>query len=986
MSEFTLGGFADFLQQVHGHTPFPWQERLVEHVLTRREWPSLLDVPTGLGKTTVLDVAAYTAAAGISPRRVFFVVDRRIVVDEAYAHAQRLAAALRNPTGVAARLVAENLAGLAASLVPGEPVSVTRMRGGASWDWRWLDRPDRFGIVVGTVDQVGSRLLFRPYGTSAKLAPIDAALVGTDALLFLDEAHLSEPFLHTVTAVQDLDRPSEPVAAPMRLVQLTATHRAATGPVEPIFDLEENLAHPVAGKRLRAAKKLVTVTCPHRKLTDVLVAAATRAAQARPGGLIGVVVNTVAQARAVFTHLRGQHADGAEAVLLTGHSRQGDRDRLLATWTDKIMIGWRKADPAAHTTRFVVATQAVEVGAILDLDVLITESAPWDALVGRLGQLNGLGQVPATAVAVIVHPVTTTPDPVYGPPRQHTWDWLTQLQPAGEWPGARAVTAEIFTNPDGLNVSPQALRGLRAPAEALSTTTRVPEMFAQHLHGWVRTAPIPIPDAPVAPFLHGVGRRPTTVRLLWRADMHPKDTQNWAATVERIPPRTEEILEVPISAVRSWLQSTEDKSVLADLECEPTEPDRKPVRAARPVLVLRTDQRPRVVTDAGQLRAEDLLILPATYGGLDAYGWAPNSVGPVLDIAELASLGARRRPVLRLDPATLLPLLAATADSETTAAIAHRLDQLRQHLPATMFYADLPAILPAPRQHDLKAGESAITETLADLRYRLGAWWARLHPGAPFPHRFASPHPASAAELVLVHRGSPGVREDVAGHSSTSDRQLSLHQHHDQVGDLTEEFARNLHLDPIVAATVVQAARWHNLGKLDPRFQAMLRRGSHLAVEAADHPLAKSDMDPANRATLIQARKYSGYPEGARHEGLAAFLASHLLDAGVVKGVDSDLLVHLIAAHHGHSRPLLPPVPDPQRPSSIVILRDCATLDRDVEVDITAMSSVDWESCVRFETLCQRYGYWGLALLETLVRLADISCSAGDYPPRTPEN
>jgi CRISPR-associated endonuclease/helicase Cas3 len=40
--------------------------------------------------------------------------------------------------------------------------------------------------------------------------------------------------------------------------------------------------------------------------------------------------------------------------------------------------------------------------------------------------------------------------------------------------------------------------------------------------------------------------------------------------------------------------------------------------------------------------------------------------------------------------------------------------------------------------------------------------------------------------------------------------------------------------------------------------------------------------------------------------------------------------------------------------------------------------TVDWYGPQRFVQLNQRYGRWGLALLETIVRLADIWCSARD--------
>ena len=87
----------------------------------------------------------------------FFVVDRRIVVDEAYDHARTIAEAVRTGDGVPGR-VAAALRALAPDAT-GELLPVTRMRGGTTWASAWLDRPDRPGIVLGTVDQVGIEVL-----------------------------------------------------------------------------------------------------------------------------------------------------------------------------------------------------------------------------------------------------------------------------------------------------------------------------------------------------------------------------------------------------------------------------------------------------------------------------------------------------------------------------------------------------------------------------------------------------------------------------------------------------------------------------------------------------------------------------------------------------------------------------------------------------------------------------------------------------------
>lgn len=59
----TVEDFTCFYQQVHGDQPFPWQADLVREVLSERSWPELIDVPTGLGKTALLDIAVFVLAA-----------------------------------------------------------------------------------------------------------------------------------------------------------------------------------------------------------------------------------------------------------------------------------------------------------------------------------------------------------------------------------------------------------------------------------------------------------------------------------------------------------------------------------------------------------------------------------------------------------------------------------------------------------------------------------------------------------------------------------------------------------------------------------------------------------------------------------------------------------------------------------------------------------------------------------------------------------
>ena len=102
----SVGQFSEFFQEVHGYEPFPWQRRLLERVVKEGKWPAVLDLPTGSGKTAAIDVAVFHLAleAGrgsqrVAPVRIAFVVDRRLVVDDAYGRAQTLARALASPRG-----------------------------------------------------------------------------------------------------------------------------------------------------------------------------------------------------------------------------------------------------------------------------------------------------------------------------------------------------------------------------------------------------------------------------------------------------------------------------------------------------------------------------------------------------------------------------------------------------------------------------------------------------------------------------------------------------------------------------------------------------------------------------------------------------------------------------------------------------------------------------------------------------------------------
>ena len=90
---------------------------------------------------------------------------------------------------------------------------------------------------------------------------------------------------------------------------------------------------------------------------------------------------------------------------------------------------------------------------------------------------------------------------------------------------------------------------------------------------------------------------------------------------------------------------------------------------------------------------------------------------------------------------------------------------------------------------------------------------------------------------------------------------------------------------------------------------------------------------------------------------------------------DRDLLLHLIAAHHGHARPFAPVVIDEELPSIKV---GGIFLSHDQRNSLLPPHRIDSGLAERFWKLTRRYGWWGLAYLESTLRLADQQASAAE--------
>ena len=186
-----------------GDEPYPWQRRLYRELVAGRV-PAALSIPTGLGKTSSVLLAVLARLANPElPRRVVYIVDRRAIVDQT-------AAVIRgwiDRIGVLPEL-ARAFDGCATFPGP-RPVGLGVLRGGLADDGEWRVDPARSTVIVGTIDMVGSRLLFSGYGAGRSRRAMDAGLVGHDALILLDEAHLAPAMEELLRALARLHAGAE---------------------------------------------------------------------------------------------------------------------------------------------------------------------------------------------------------------------------------------------------------------------------------------------------------------------------------------------------------------------------------------------------------------------------------------------------------------------------------------------------------------------------------------------------------------------------------------------------------------------------------------------------------------------------------------------------------------------------------------------------------------------------------------------------------
>lgn len=357
-------------------TPFEYQCRLA----LEQRLPSLVNVPTGAGKTNAI-IGAWLWRRLHDPnsagRRLIYCLPMRTLVEQTRDVAEKAIENLK-------RLFPERFKDLKVYVLMGGDV-----------DNDWEHEPERECILIGTQDMLLSRALNRGYALSRFKWPVHFGLLNNDCLWVFDEVQLMGSGLATSTQLQAFRRAVGNFGN-VQTIWMSATVEPgwlATADVdlaqdavgELSLDLTQESSTPIRDVML--AKKYIRRTKARAdetpKLAKELVSKHCEAG--RKNHLTLAVVNTVKRASLLLDEIRAElrkRKSKLEPVLIHSRFRPLDRERQLAQLL---------ASPGEDGT-IIVSTQVIEAGVDVTAQTLFTELAPWPSLVQRFGRCNRRGE------------------------------------------------------------------------------------------------------------------------------------------------------------------------------------------------------------------------------------------------------------------------------------------------------------------------------------------------------------------------------------------------------------------------------------------------------------------------------------------------------------------------------------------------------------------------------------------------------------------
>lgn len=922
-----------------GHTPFAWQIRLLDHLIHNSCWPDLISAPTGSGKSSVVEVHLFACAlyaAGVGrrvPRRLALVVNRRALVDSQAQRAHAIQQALLSaaPGSLLGRVNAA-LWGMRTQHDPLEESTafdIVDMRGGLPPCREWVNDPAACQIITATPDMWGSRVLFRGYGTSPGARPRQAGLLMYDAALVLDEAHLNRQLLATARRAAKLAATTaDSIGAPaLQVVATTATPAGGFSiGSEKLSVVAVEESDLTAGGNSTLTRRLTTPKPvsyvgeeswpPAKSGADRdrylnLLVEHTIRQHRRFGRTIGCLVNTVTLAVDLAKRLA---AEGLSTEMVVGRMRPHDRTALQQRRPGLLTI---KGNPDVDV---LVGTQTLEVGVDLDFSAIVTEFASAPALAQRVGRANRVGKALHTEVCVI-GPDTDSPL-LIGERADLSRFSLYPYAPIGDTE-ALLHLREAWDwlsrrRQDPMGISPWALSSDPPPDEHLR------RLLFQRLESYdlwflARTG-------------NDVFDEPD-LEIWLRDDLDPEDLMCGVVVREHLPaddsatlgllrvtmPTDGEVYPASVADVRKLLESILESTG-----------DLTPARAFR----IR-DAGVDPIETARDIRAGDVVVLDhghhmctsgvvtrtPTEQGSDVYEealWADDAVWV------LRFIGARTD--WESDLLAELAELVAESDNDPDDSVVIDLVRSFRDKESRIDKLDEP-------QGASVGASMAIEISYGGLEDPATSW------------------------LVLAMRPVSTMSDRTRQVWTSSSAPVLLDDHGAAVAERARALSGKLGLPAQLQEVLFTAGLFHDAGKSDVRFQRFTLGNT----DVNHHLLAKSHQKSIRR---VRGKASEGLPTGWRHEQLsAAVAAAHPID----QHQHHDLVLRLVGTSHGRGRPNFP------HTSADLLGSFAHAEDQLVREARRLFDGGDWDAII--ESTHRRWGVWGCAYMEALLRAADTQIS-----------
>lgn len=868
----TRFSFQKIFELLTGFAPLPWQQALFERFASgANHIPSRCDLPTGLGKTSVVAIWLIALAnnPGGIPRRLVYVVNRRTVVDQTTEEVEKIRHNLVKPELADFSKALKSLCAIDYDC----PLAISTLRGQFADNREWSADPCRPAVIAGTVDMIGSRLLFSGYGIGFKTRPLHAGFLGQDTLVVHDEAHLEPAFQQLITKIEEEQMRCGDLVK-LRVMELSATSRAdntksSSAAAKPFgLSEDEEEKSPLVKERLRAPKRLTLIPLDDpKKLPDKLAEFALR--HKASNRAILVFARSVEHVEKIANTLRKE-----QAAVLTGTLRGKERDELVNTpvfrrFCPPSSSTTQEPVPPAQGTVYLICTSAGEVGLNISGDDLICDLSTFESMAQRFGRVNRFGKRMDTEISV-VHPVKFD----VGKPMEERFE----------------KTLALLQKLDG-DASPGALRNLDATArsDAFSPEPIILEPSDILFDSWSLTS---IKGAlpgrpPVENYLHGIAE-----------NEQPQTQVAWREEVGEI---ARELIEIYAPA-----------DLLAEYPLKPHE----------------------LLRDSSYRVFERLVEMAKRTKESSAF------------------------PVWLIDPSgAVVPLtLDQLADKRAKERIHH-----------------CTVLLP-PAAGGLNKGfldgEAEHADNVADIFDEHNQQWRRVRVWDIDPEKDKK---AKGMRLILkidtrITDDEPADAEGVDGApvkrfwywyeqpvladgegSAYAQKPVDLEMHNHQVSSIAQDFAQKLGLAPELIHAIALAGRFHDLGKHREKWQISI-----------------GNFEPGVWLAKSAGRMNFSIQTPYRHEFGSLLDVCREPEFCCLSEEMQDLVLHLIAAHHGRGRPHF----DSEE-------------TRDPERGRVEASAMAGEVARRFARLQQRYGRWGLAYLESLLRAADYAASAN--PTESPE-